>query len=85
VPVTLIRARYGLPRGVRILQTGLVVNAFGNGAAAPFLILYLHNVRGIPLPLAGAVSATAAACGLPAALTVGSIADRVGPRPTMMG
>jgi MFS family permease len=82
---TWMGARYGLPRAVRILQTGLVVNAFGNGAAAPFLILYLHNVRGIPLPLAGAASATAAGCGLLSAVTAGSIADRVGPRSTMIG
>ena len=79
------RLRYGLPRDVRILQTGLVVNAFGNGAAAPFLILYLHDVRGIALPLAGAAAAVGAASALAATLVAGAVAHRLGPRPAMLG
>jgi len=77
--------RRELPAGVRILQAGLVVNAFGNGAVAPFLIIYLHNVRGIPLPLAGLASATAAGCALLATLVAGGFGDRYGQRATMMG
>jgi len=77
--------RRELPAGVRILQAGLVVNAFGNGAAAPFLIIYLHNVRGIPLPVAGLASATAAGCALLATLVAGGFGDRYGQRATMMG
>ena len=76
--------RYDLPTEVRILQAGLVVNAFGNGAAAPFLIIYLHDVRGVPLALAGLASATSAASALSATLVAGRLADRLGPRPTMM-
>jgi MFS family permease len=74
----------GLPRSVYILQSGLVLNAFGNGAAAPFLVIYLHDVRGIPLGVAGLASATAAACGLLAALAAGVAGDRVGAQPTMI-
>jgi hypothetical protein len=29
----------GLPRSVYVLQSGLVLNALGNGAAAPFLVI----------------------------------------------
>ena len=76
---------YGLPRDVRILQAGLVVNAFGNGAAAPFLILYLHGARGIPLAVAGLASATGTGCALVATLVAGGIAGRRGPRSTMIG
>src|SRR5262245_4213082 len=76
--------RYDLPTEVRILQAGLVVNAFGNGAAAPFLIIYLHDVRGVPLALAGLASATSAASALSATLVAGRLADRLGPRPTML-
>jgi MFS family permease len=74
-----------LPAGVRTLQAGLVVNAFGNGAAAPFLIVYLYNVRGIPLPLAGLASGTAAGFAVLATLAAGPSADRFGMRPTMVG
>jgi MFS family permease len=74
-----------LPPGVRTLQAGLVVNAFGNGAAAPFLLLYLHDARGIPLALAGLASAVAAGMGLAATLVAGSLGDRFGPRATMLG
>jgi hypothetical protein len=35
-----------LPRDVWVLQIGGLVNAFGNGIVLPFLIIYLHNVRG---------------------------------------
>ena len=42
-----------LPRSVQILQAGGLANSFGNGLAIPFLFIYLHNVRGIPLGTAG--------------------------------
>ena len=72
-----------LPRSVYVFQSGLVLNAFGNGAANPFLVLYLHEVRGIPLALAGLAGTTGAACGLASALAAGSIADRAGARAAM--
>jgi MFS family permease len=73
-----------LPRDVYVLQAGLVVNAFGNGAAGPFLLLYLHNVRGIPLGIAGLVPAVNACVALVTALVAGRIADNRGSRPTMV-
>ena len=42
-----------LPRSVYVLELGALVNAFGNGVVLPFLLIYLHNVRGIPFGLAG--------------------------------
>jgi MFS family permease len=72
-----------LPRDVYVLQAGLVVNAFGNGAANPFFLLYLHDVRGIPLGIAGLVPAVNAAVALGTALAAGSLADRRGSRPIM--
>jgi MFS family permease len=74
-----------LPRAVRVLQAGLVVNAFGNGAGNPFLVIYLHNVRGFPLALAGLVGTTSAACALVAAAVAGYLADRYNARTTMVG
>lgn len=75
--------RRDLPAGVRVLQAGLVVNAFGNGAAAPFIIIYLHDVRGVPLPVAGLASASSAAAAVIATLVAGRVADRFGLRATM--
>jgi MFS family permease len=74
----------GLPRAVYVLQSGLVVNALGNGAAAPFMVIYLHDVRGLSLPLATLAGSIAGVSALGAALIAGAAADRVGPRPTML-
>lgn len=69
-----------LPRSVYVLQSGLVLNAFGNGAANPFVLLYLHDVRGIPLAAAGLASAANAGCALVASLAGGRVADQLGPK-----
>jgi MFS family permease len=75
----------GLPRSVYVLQSGLVLNALGNGAAAPFLVIYLHDVRGFSLGVAGLAASTSAASALPAALAAGALGDRTGARTTMLG
>jgi predicted MFS family arabinose efflux permease len=69
-----------LPRDVWVLQTGGLVNAFGNGIVLPFLVIYLHNVRGIPLGIAGLVAATNSVCGFLSGFAAGTLSDRVGPR-----
>ena len=53
-----------LPRPVWMLQAGGLANAFGNGFVLPFLIIYLHNVRGISLAVAGLVAAANGAAAL---------------------
>jgi MFS family permease len=75
----------GLPRDVYVLQAGLLLNAFGNGAANPFTLLYLHDVRGIPLAVAGLASGVGAATALGSALVSGALTDRIGARATMIG
>jgi MFS family permease len=74
-----------LPRDVYVLQTGALVNAFGNGVVLPFLIIYLHNVRGISLGVAGLAAATQSAIALLSGLAGGTLADRVGAKRVMMG
>ena len=69
-----------LPRDVYALQAGGLLNAFGNGVVLPFLIIYLHNVRGIPLGLAGLAAATQSATALLAGFQAGTLSDRIGPR-----
>jgi MFS family permease len=74
-----------LPRPVWLLQAGGLANWLGQGIAYPFLVIYLHNVRGIPLDIAGLVLAASAAVGLIAFPVAGAIVDRVGGRPTLAG
>jgi MFS family permease len=72
-----------LPRPVWVIEAGFFLNAFGTGIAYPFLVIYLHNVRGFGLGTAGLV---VAAMGL-TALVVGPIwgraVDQFGPRLTL--
>src|SRR5215208_3030595 len=74
-----------LPRPVWILQVGGLTNAFGNGIVLPFLIIYLHNVRGIPLGLAGLAAAVNSAAALVSGFVAGSLSDRVGPKRVLVG
>lgn len=72
-----------LPRAVWTMEAGGLANAFGNGVAFPFLVIYLHNVRGFGLALAGAVLATNGLVGLGAGPLAGWITDRAGGRVTL--
>lgn len=74
-----------LPRDVWLLQLGGLTNAFGNGIVLPFLIIYLHNVRGIPLGLAGLAAAVNSAAALCSGFVAGTLADRIGPRRVLLG
>ncbi len=67
-----------LPRTVQLLQVGGLANAFGNGLVVPFLLIYLHNERGIGLGVAGLVLATNAGVSLVAGPIAGALVDRVG-------
>ena len=67
-----------LPRQVQLLQVGGLMNAFGNGLVVPFLLIYLHNDRGIGLGVAGLILATTAAISLIAGPIAGALVDRVG-------
>jgi MFS family permease len=69
-----------LPRDVWVLQAGGLANMFGNGVIGPFLIIYLHNVRGISLGIAGLVVASNSAAGLVSGFVGGAFSDRLGPR-----
>jgi MFS family permease len=69
-----------LPRDVWILQAGGLANMFGNGVIGPFLIIYLHNVRGISLGLAGLIVGSGSAAALCSGFVGGALSDRLGPR-----
>jgi MFS family permease len=74
-----------LPRDVYVLEAGALVNAFGNGAVLPFLLIYLHNVRGIPFGLAGLAAAEQSAAALASGFVAGTLSDRVGPKRVLFG
>ena len=74
-----------LPRDVYVLQAGGLLNAFGNGVVLPFLIIYLHNVRGISLGLAGLALATQSATALASGFLAGTLSDRIGPKRVLAG
>jgi MFS family permease len=74
-----------LPRDVYILEVGALVNAFGNGVVLPFLLIYLHNVRGIPFGLAGLAAAVQSAAALASGFLGGTLSDRLGPKRVLLG
>jgi len=73
-----------IPRSVATLQAGGLLNSFGNGFVMPFLLIYLHNVRGIGLATAGLILATHALVSIVAGPVFGSQIDRFGGK-TMLG
>jgi MFS family permease len=74
-----------LPRDVYVLEVGALVNAFGNGVVLPFLLIYLHNVRGIPFGLAGTAAAVQSAAALASGFLGGTLSDRLGPKRVLLG
>jgi MFS family permease len=74
-----------LPRPVYVLELGALVNAFGNGVVLPFLLIYLHNVRGIPFGLAGSAAAVQSAAALASGFLGGTLSDRLGPKRVLLG
>jgi len=73
-----------LPREVYVLEAGALVNAFGNGIVLPFLLIYLHNVRGIPFGLAGLAAAEQSAAALASGFLAGTLSDRIGPKRVLL-
>ncbi|HEU5213999.1 MAG TPA: MFS transporter [Gaiellaceae bacterium] len=74
-----------LPRDVYVLEVGALVNAFGNGVVLPFLLIYLHNVRGIPFGLAGLAAAVQSAAALASGFLGGTLSDQLGPKRVLLG
>ena len=72
-----------LPRSIWTLEFGTFVNFFGSGLAFPFLLIYLHNVRGFGYGTAGLVVATLGVVGVVAGPAVGPLIDRIGGRRTL--
>jgi MFS family permease len=67
-----------LPLQVWLLQLGGLANSFGNGLALPFLVIYLHNVRGFSLGTSGLIVAVSSAALVGAGIFAGPLIDRFG-------
>ena len=64
---------------VWLILGGDAVSALGSGLTLPFLVVYLHQVRGIELGVAGLILSTVAVAGLVGNPAGGWLADRIGP------
>lgn len=73
-----------LPGGVYVLEAGALVNAFGNGIVLPFLLIYLHDVRGIPYFWGGAAAGVQSAAALLSGFLGGTLSDRLGPKRVLL-
>lgn len=69
-----------LPRDGRWLLSTIVVQFFGRGLTLPFTIIYLHEVRGFSLGLAGTLMGLIAVTGLVTTGPAGVLVDRLGAR-----
>ncbi|AMM19358.1 hypothetical protein AX769_03440 [Frondihabitans sp. PAMC 28766] len=65
-------------RAYRLVLLGTLVSALGEGLTLPFLFIYLHDVLGASLPLAGVVVALSAAAQIVATAVAGPLGDRFG-------
>src|SRR5207244_3964979 len=69
-----------LSRPARLLVAGNTVSSLGTGLVLPLTLIYLHQVRGIPLPVVGVLLTMAGATGLITVPVSGILLDRVGAR-----
>jgi MFS family permease len=67
----------------RLFLVGNFLSMLGTGLVLPFMIIYLHQSRGIALPVVGGMMAAGAAVGLTVVLVCGALMDRVGARPVL--
>jgi MFS family permease len=74
----------GLSPTVWLLQAGVLLNFFGNGLVGPFLVIYLHFVRGIPIAVAGLAIGTGGVIATASAIVAGALVDRVGARKSLV-
>jgi MFS family permease len=69
-----------LPKRVWLLEGAGLLSAMGNGFVLPFLVIYLHEVRGFSLPAAGGVVSLIGAASVVVSPLGGWLVDRFDPR-----
>jgi MFS family permease len=73
-----------LPRAAWLVLGGDALVAVGSGLTSPFLVVYLHEARGLGLALAGLALAVIAGAGLAGNPFGGWLSDRVGAREALV-
>ncbi|NHI19659.1 MFS transporter [Phycicoccus endophyticus] len=73
-----------LPRPGRWLLSTTAVSTLGRGMTLPFTVIYLHEVRGVDLDVAGLLMGLIAAVALVVTAPVGILTDRLGARPVVV-
>ncbi|XVX19637.1 MFS transporter [Actinomycetota bacterium] len=69
-----------LPSEGRLLLSSTAAQTLGRGLTLPFTVIYLNEVRGIPLGTAGTLMAVIAMVAVVISPTVGQLIDRLGAR-----
>ena len=72
--------RTRLPTATWLLMAGDAVSALGTGLVLPLTLIYLHQVRGIALPVVGLLLTSTGLVGLIAVPLTGVALDRFGAR-----
>ena len=78
------RSLRAIPTAARPVLLGNAAAALGNGLTMPLLVVYLGQVRGLGTTTAGLLVAGYAVVALVCAAPIGSLVDRLGPRPVLM-
>ncbi|MCX7750501.1 MAG: MFS transporter [Candidatus Bipolaricaulota bacterium] len=72
-------------RGLWALVAGQLITSAGFSLALPFLSLYLHRERGLPMTVVGAVALANGIVSAVGRVVGGELGDRVGRRATVLG
>ncbi len=83
-PVSLRSFWAGLPAPGRWLLSTVAIQTLGRGLTLPFTIIYMSQVRGIPLGQAGALMSVIAIVAILATGPGGSVTDRLGARAVLL-
>ena len=69
-----------LPHEGKLLISTVIFSAVGTGLVLPFMVVYLHEVRGFALETVGLLLALQAGIGIIVVPPIGALVDRIGPR-----
>src|SRR5229473_1341651 len=69
----------------RLFLAGNTVSMLGTGLVIAFILIYLHQVRGVALPVVGGLLTASAGAGLLVVPLVGILLDRIGARRVLTG